>query len=129
MSIGMTVIIPSAVVLVADSRMTWSFDADKPSADNSKKIHVISDELAVISFGVTQVTNIAVDLLQNQPNLEKSFLVIVINAENSIHVAWESVCKCLDEVADKSHSYMKAALVLGGFSGKQPYLAGILRDL
>ena len=128
MSIGIAVIIPSAVVLVADSRMTWPFDADKPPADNSKKIHVISDELAVISFGVTQVTNIAIGLLQNRPNLEKSIQAIVTNAENSIHVAWESVCKCLDEDADKSHPSMRAALVLGGFSGMQPYLAGILRD-
>ena len=49
MTVGIAVVIPEAVVLVADSRKSWPFDKVNP-ADDSEKIHVFNDKLAVISF-------------------------------------------------------------------------------
>jgi hypothetical protein len=128
MTVGIAVIIPEAVVLVADSRKSWPFDKGKSPVDDSEKIHVFNDKLAVISFGITQVTDIAVRLLHNQTFMEKSIPSIVSNVENSMQVAWESVSRRLDSGADKSHSSMRSALVVGGLLGAKPYLAGILRD-
>ena len=127
MTVGIAVVIPEAVVLVAYSRKSWPFDKGKSPVDDSEKIHVFNDKLAVISFGITQVTDIAVRLLHNQTFMEKSIPSIVSNVENSMQVAWESVSRRLDSGADKSHSSMRSALVVGGLLGAKPYLAGILR--
>lgn len=96
MTVGIAVIIPEAVVLVADSRKSWPFDKGKSPVDDSEKIHVFNDKLAVISFGITQVTDIAVRLLHNQTFMGKSIPSIVSNVENSMQVAWESVSRRLD---------------------------------
>jgi hypothetical protein len=128
MTIGIAVTMPNAVLLVADGRKTLPLVENSLVDDNVDKITVINNNLAIISFGITQATEPALENLKSLSIDVNDMNVCVKSVKDSLDIGWNSMVSRLATDVDRSKSFMRAALVTGGLVDQTSFIAGVMHD-
>jgi hypothetical protein len=120
MTIGIAIATSDSVLLVADGRHSAG---DEAVSDSAEKIKVLRDDLAVITFGVTSGTDIALQWLQEGiPALADDVAACV---RHCVYAGASAVLNTLPP-EQRTISRMKVGLVGGGIDAKGPYITGSL---
>jgi hypothetical protein len=128
MSLGIAIVLPSAVLLVADGRRTFPLVGNASVENDVPKILPLHEELAIIEFGVVQATEPAVEYLQRCSIVRGGVREAVDCLEHSLQYGWLSFVARLAADVDRSHPAIRAALIAGGVARGTPFIAGVLRD-
>src|ERR1051326_1978565 len=100
--------------------------AGAPPKDNINKIHKLAENVAAISFGVVQATDIALRQLESLLPTASSLDQIRLHVDSSVSTGWRYLMTNLAPDVDRNHPTMRAALIVGGLLGNQPFIAGAI---
>jgi hypothetical protein len=126
LSIGIGLIIPGGVILIADGRQGQPQSLNPHVVDNANKVVSLSDHIFAIPFGVVQATDIATLLLKSDIKQNSSHELIQDVVDTSIREAWNQFLKKLASDVNINHPTMRAALIVGGLSQDCPFIAASL---
>lgn len=126
MSIGIGLIVPGGVILIADGRQEQPQSLNPHVVDDADKVVSLSDHIFAIPFGVVQATDLATLLLKPaiKPNFSPELIQDAVST--SIRVAWNQLLKILASDVNINHPTMRAALIVGGLSQDCPFIAASL---
>ena len=126
MTLGIAMTLTDGVLLVVDGRLTWPMIAGAPPNDNVNKIHRLAENVAAISFGVVQATDIALHQLESLLPSAFSIDEVRLHVDSSVSAGWRYLMTHLAPDVDRNHPKMRAALIVGGLVGNQPFIAGAI---
>lgn len=128
MSIGIALIVPDGVILVADGRRTYPQSEDPHTGveNNIDKIVPLNESVFVIPFGVVQVTDPAIETLEKSSKYKSSPELIKDETDKSVDKAWSDFLKALAADVDINHPTMRAALIIGGISQDEAFVTASL---
>ena len=126
MSIGIGLIIPGGVILIADGRQGQPQSLNPHVVDDIDKVVSLSDHIFAIPFGVVQATDPTILDLKLAIKSNSSPELIQYAVGTSIRVAWNQLLKKLASDVNINHPTMRAALIVGGLSHDFPFIAASL---
>jgi len=126
MSIGIGITLPDGVLLVSDGRRIHPLAENKEIENDIDKIEKVKASVFAISFGVGQATEPALKKLRNEASPLKPPEDWLEYLESSVTYGWRSFLNRLSPEVDINHTALRAALVVGGISNHQPFIAGYL---
>lgn len=121
MTIGIAIATTDTVLLVADGRQST---AEETVSDTAEKIHVLRDDLALISFGVGFSTDMVLQWMKHEkvPRGAVEFSAYLRDR------VWAAGSSLLQQLSPESRisDRMKVGLVGGGADSEGPYITGSL---
>ncbi len=126
MSIGIGLIIPDGVILVADGRRRYPQSDNSHFIDDADKVNPLGDHIFTIPIGFVQVTELATPILKSSIKSISSPESIKDAVYTSLKIAWNQILMMLASDVDINHPTMRAALIVGGISQKEPFIAACL---
>lgn len=135
MSIGIAVPIEDGVVLIADSRSVWiardgeAVEGDPVSRNDHRKITLLDERVAVISFGIVEVNDETINVLRQvwPPSTEPMPMEMIVTLlDLSLARVWGSLN--FDPRLDLSGPEHVAGFAVGGISAEGPFVALVLRS-
>jgi hypothetical protein len=137
MTIGIAICLEDEILLFADGRHLDAYREDEPvKTDTANKIVRLSTSdqvgIALISFGVTHVTNLAIHILEQLLPLTNFHLGstpedICRIIDSAISGAWTAITPCFASNIDLTRNDHVAAFVIGGYVLKTPFVGVTIR--
>src|SRR5215213_2813817 len=112
--------------LLLMGRQTRPMIAGAPVNDNVNKIHRLAENVAAISFRVVQATDIALRQLESLLPTAFNLDEVRLHVDSSVSTGWRYLMTNLARDVDRNHPKMRAALILGGLIGNQPFIVGVI---
>jgi hypothetical protein len=129
MTIGIALTLEDGALLVADGMTTYLFnDTERVLKQDNEKIVRVGPSLAVIKFGVSQATELAVKGLKAvfDAGLDPSTQELEQLVDNCAKLSWDKIAEALEEKEYLDNSAMKVGLVAGGLAQGVPFICGAL---
>jgi hypothetical protein len=128
MSIGIAVCLQDGALMVADGRQTAPMVSGWPViTDAANKIAKLTESVSCISFGLTQVTDSALQIVRPLLLTPTSPAQIMHEVERSVQFAWKAFYMLAPDV-DRTHPAMRAGLLVGGYLPEERggFIGGVL---
>ncbi len=125
LSIGIALIVPDGVILVADGRRSHP-QSSNPNArveDNTDKVVSLAEHVYAIPFGVVQATDSATMSLKASLKHDSSPELIRSETDASLKLSWNQLLRVLASDVDVNHPSMRAALIVGGISQDETFIS------
>lgn len=126
MTLGIAMTLSDRALLVVDGRQTRPMIAGAPPNDNVNKIHRVAENVAAISVGVVQATDIALRLLGSLLPTAFTLDEVCLHVDSSVSAGWRYLMTNLAPDVNRNHPKMRAALIVGGLVGNEPFIAGAI---
>lgn len=126
MSIGIGLIVPDGVILIADGRRGYPQSANSHVIDDADKLIPLDDHIFTIPFGVVQATDLATLVLKSSLKSSSSPASIQDAVYTSLKLAWNQLLMRLASDVNINHPTMRAALIVGGISQNESFIAACL---
>lgn len=129
MSIGIALIVPDGVILVADGRRSrpQSSNLNPVVEDNTDKVVSLTEHVYAIPFGVAQATDLATMSLKASIKHNSSPEHIRCETDASVELGWNQLIRALASDVDVNHPTMRAALIVGGISQDDTFISASMQ--